>query len=52
MEKGLLSKIIETTKTKGYDLSNLKLTPQDPLYSKCLTQWIGEVDKKKDAQIC
>ena len=52
MEKGLLSKIIETTKHKGYDLSNLILTPQDPLYSKCLTQWIGEIDKKKDAPIC
>jgi apolipoprotein D and lipocalin family protein len=52
IEKGLLSKIIETTKSKGYDLSNLILTPQDPLYSKCLTQWIGEVDKKKDTPIC
>ena len=52
MEKGLLSKIIETTKSKGYDLSNLILTPQDPLYSECLTQWIEERDKKKDAKIC
>ena len=52
MEKGLLSRIIETTKSKGYDLSDLILTPQDPLSSKCLTQWIGEVDKKKDAPTC
>ena len=52
MKKGLLSKIIETTKSKGYDLSNLILTPQDPFYSECLTQWIEEGDKKKGAQIC
>jgi apolipoprotein D and lipocalin family protein len=52
MDKGLLSVIIETTKSKGYDLSNIILTPQDPLYSKCLTQWIEEGDKKKDAKIC
>ena len=52
MKKRLLSKIIETTKSKGYDLSNLILTPQDPLYSECLTQWIEEGDEKKGAQIC
>ena len=52
MEKGLLSRIIETTKNKGYDLSNLILTPQDPLHSKCLTQWIEDVDKKKVILTC
>jgi hypothetical protein len=31
---------------QGYDLSNIILTPQDPLYSKYLTQWIGDVEKK------
>jgi len=52
MEKELLSRIIKNTKSKGYDLSNLILTPQDPLNSKCMTQWIEEVDKNKGASIC
>ena len=52
MEKELLSRIIKNTKSKGYDLSNLILTPQDPLNSKCMTQWIEEVDKNKGAPIC
>ena len=52
MEKELLSRIIKNTKSKGYDLSNLILTPQDPLNSKCMTQWIEEVDKNKGVSIC
>ena len=52
MEKELLSRIIKNTKSKGYDLSNLILTPQDPLNSKCMTQWIEEVDKNRGASIC
>ena len=52
MEKELLSRIIENTKSKGYDLSNLILTPQDPLHSKCLTRWIEKNIKKEDDQIC
>jgi len=52
MEKDLLSRIIENTKSKGYDLSNLILTPQDPLHSKSLTRWIEENIKKEDDQIC
>jgi apolipoprotein D and lipocalin family protein len=52
MGKDLLSRIIENTKSKGYDLSNLILTPQDPLHSKSLTRWIEENIKKEDDQIC
>jgi apolipoprotein D and lipocalin family protein len=52
MEKELLSRIIKNTKSKGYDLSNLILTPQDPINSTCMTQWIEEVDKNKGAPIC
>ena len=52
MRKELLSRIIKTTKSKGYDLSDIIITPQDPHYSKCLTQWIEEVAKKKDAPVC
>ncbi|MBT3514207.1 MAG: lipocalin family protein [Nitrospina sp.] len=52
IEKGILSKIIENTKIKGYDLSNLILTPQDPLYSKCLAQWVEDIDKQQVALTC
>jgi apolipoprotein D and lipocalin family protein len=52
MEKGLLTKIIEKTKMKGYDLSNLLLMPQDRRYSKCLTRWLKEDSKKNSDQPC
>jgi apolipoprotein D and lipocalin family protein len=52
MEKGLLTKIIENTKMKGYDLSNLILMPQDRRYSTCLTRWIKEDSKKNSDQPC
>jgi apolipoprotein D and lipocalin family protein len=52
MEKSLLAKIIARSKLKGYDLSNLILTPQDELYSKCLTQWIYKEIEEKINQSC
>tara|TARA_B100000686_G_scaffold325697_1_gene382749 strand:+ start:119 stop:745 length:627 start_codon:yes stop_codon:yes gene_type:complete len=52
MEKGLLAKIIARSKMKGYDLSNLILTPQDELHSKCLTQWIYKEIEEKFTQSC
>lgn len=53
MDKNLLSKIIERTKSKGYDLSNLILTPQDPSISKCLAQWVESgVEEKKENPTC
>ena len=52
MAKGLLTKIIEKTKMKGYDLSNLILTPQDELHSKCLTQWIYKEIEENFTQSC
>ena len=52
MEKSLLARIIEKTKRKGYDLSNLILTPQDRVYSKCLTRWITQDMKKNRERTC
>jgi apolipoprotein D and lipocalin family protein len=53
MDKKLVSKIIERTKSKGYDLSRLILTPQDPLHSKCLARWIEEgMEEKREASVC
>lgn len=52
MKKRLLSKIIKATKSKGYDLSNLILTPQDELHSKCLTQWIYKEIEENFTQSC
>ena len=52
MEKDLLAKIITRSKMKGYDLSNLILTPQDELHSKCLTQWIYKEIEEKINQSC
>ena len=52
MEKGLLTKIIEKTKMKGYDLSNLILTPQDEYHSKCLIQWIYKEIEEKLPESC
>ena len=52
MEKGLLTKIIEKTKMKGYDLSNLILMPQDPVLSKCLTRWIQEDNEQNSDRVC
>ena len=52
MEKGLLTKIIEKTKMKGYDLSNLILMPQDRRYSACLTRWIKEDSEKNSDRPC
>ena len=52
MEKGLLAKIIAQSKMKGYDLSNLILTPQDELHSKCLIQWIHKEVEEKLSQSC
>ena len=52
MEKGLLAKIIAQSKMKGYDLSNLILTPQDELHSKCLTQWIYKEIEENFTQSC
>jgi apolipoprotein D and lipocalin family protein len=52
METGLLTKIIEKTKMKGYDLSNLILMPHDELHSKCLTQWIFKEIVDKVNRVC
>ena len=53
MDEKLLSNIIEDIKTKGYDLSNLILTPHDSTNSKCLAQWIESgMNEKIDSQIC
>ena len=52
MEKGLLTKIIEKTKMKGYELSNLILMPHDELHSKCLTQWIFKEIVDKVNRVC
>ena len=52
MEKGLLTKIIEKTKMKGYDLSNLILMPQDRRYSTCLTRWIKEDREQNSDRPC
>ena len=52
MEKDLLTKIIEKTKMKGYDLSNLILMPNDELHSKCLTQWIFKENVDKVNRVC
>ena len=52
MEKGLLTKIIEKTKMKGYDLSNLILMPHDELHSKCLTQWVFKEIADKVNRVC
>ena len=53
VNKKLLSKIIERTKSKGYDLSSLILTPQDPLHNKCLARWIEEgMEEKREASVC
>ena len=52
MEKGLLAKIIAQSKMKGYDLSNLILTPQDEFHSKCLIQWIHKEIEEKLSQSC
>ena len=52
MEKGLLTKIIEKTKMKGYDLSNLILMPQDRRYSTCLTRWIKEDSEQNNNRPC
>ena len=52
MEKGLLTKIIEKTKMKGYDLSNLILMPQDQSYSTCLTRWIKEDSEQNSDRPC
>ena len=53
MQKEIFPRIIQTTKSKGYDLSNLILTPQDPIYSKCLTKLINEnKEAKKDNLVC
>ena len=52
MEKSLLNKIIKKTKMKGYDLSNLILTPQDQIYSKCLSQWIPQDIEKNNERAC
>ena len=52
MEKGLLTKIIEKTKMKGYDLSNLILMPQDRRYSTCLTRWIKEDSEQNIDRPC
>ena len=52
MEKGLLAKIISQSKMKGYDLSNLILTPQDEFHSKCLIQWIHKEIEEKLSQSC
>ena len=52
MEKNLLTKIIEKTKLKGYDLSNLIIMPQDERYSKCLTRWIKEDSEQNIDRSC
>jgi apolipoprotein D and lipocalin family protein len=52
MKRNLLTKIIEKTKLKGYDLSNLIFMPQDQLYSKCLTRWIKEDSENNSARPC
>ena len=52
MEKDLLTKIIEKTKMKGYDLSNLILMPQDRRYSTCLTRWIKEDSEQNSDRPC
>ena len=52
MGKSLLDKIIATSKLKGYELSNLILTPQDELHSKCLTQWIYKEIEENFTQSC
>ena len=52
IEKNILTKIIEKTKLKGYDLSNLILMPQDQRYSKCLTRWIKEDREQNIDQPC
>ncbi len=52
MEKGLLTKIIEKSKMKGYDLSNLILMPQDRRYSTCLTRWIKEDSEQNNDRPC
>ena len=52
MDNGLLTKIIEKTKMKGYDLSNLILMPQDRRYSTCLTRWIKEDNEQNNNRPC
>ena len=52
MEKNILTKIIEKTNLKGYDLSNLILMPQDQRYSKCLTRWIKEDSEQNRDRPC
>ena len=52
MEKNILTKIIEKTNLKGYDLSNLILMPQDQRYSKCLTRWIKEDSEQNIDRPC
>ena len=52
MEKNILTNIIEKTKLKGYDLSNLILMPQDQRYSKCLTRWIKEDSEQNIDRPC
>ena len=48
----LLSRIIQETKNKGYDLSSLVWTPQDPRHSQCLAQQVAEPEKKSNEQFC
>jgi apolipoprotein D and lipocalin family protein len=52
MEKGLLTKIIEKTQMKGYDLSDLILMPQDRRHSTCLTRWIKEDSEQNSDRPC
>ena len=52
MKKSLLVKLIKKIEKKGYDLSNLILTPQDELHSKCLTQWIYKEIEENFTQSC
>ena len=52
MEKNLLNQIIENLKSKGYDLSNLIITPQSMTSSKCLTGWIKDDSLQNNHTTC
>ncbi len=52
LDQKLITLIIESTKAKGYDLSKLIWTPQHPLHSKCLAQWVEVPEEKRDNRAC
>ena len=52
MGKNLLNQIIEEFEIKGYDLSNLIMTPQSMSFSRCLTKWLKKDDYKNNNSHC